>query len=366
MFEGIVLSGLPRTTVLFDGLIDAGRCLGGQIFAATKDELVIDAGFGCDADGRKLDRRSLTHWFCATKPLAALAFMRYWERGHCHPDQCVTEVLPDFPHALVTFRHLLTHTSGVNCGKDPDVRPVRFSGKEVLKRAYESRLEFPPGTRARYSFEGWFVLAHALERIGGRNFSQLVKVEVLRPLGLDRCFVGMAPGEFSRVSADLVSHCIHRAGRTKDVPLRILCSRRFCCADNPASGGIGPVSGLGKVFWSVLRGGELDGRKLLSPQSCEAMTANQRTYMFDRTYLMSGGFGLGVMVDLRHWGVGRSLSRRSYGHPGGVGTTLVVADPETLTVIAVSCVGGDMAATGLYRWRQVVDAIHLDINDYRS
>jgi CubicO group peptidase (beta-lactamase class C family) len=74
----------------------------------------------------------------------------------------------------VTARHVLSHSSGLPHGE---------SGKPYP-------LFFEPGTKWRYSAEGYYLLQKAVEQLKGDKLENLMQKEVLNPLGMTRsCLV---------------------------------------------------------------------------------------------------------------------------------------------------------------------------------
>ena len=65
----------------------------------------------------------------------------------------------------------------------------------------------------------------------------------------------------------------------------------------PGGGGRGPMHQYAQLYRALLRGGELDGVRILSPQTVEAMAARHRVGLFDETYHVPCDWGLGVQVD---------------------------------------------------------------------
>ena len=82
---------------------------------------------------------------------------------------------------------------------------------------------------------------------------------------------------------------------------------------------------LARLYEALLARGELDGRRVLTPQSVEAMTARHRVGLYDETYHVVCDWGLGFAIDA--YGMGRHTSPRAFGH-GGALSAISFADPE--------------------------------------
>ncbi len=71
---------------------------------------------------------------------------------------------------LITARHVLTHSSGL--------QNWRFSAGQKLEFA------FKPGERFQYSGEGFYYLQRVVEKISGRGFEEFMRERVFKPLGM--------------------------------------------------------------------------------------------------------------------------------------------------------------------------------------
>jgi len=84
----------------------------------------------------------------------------------------VTEDAPRGPlGAKITARHVLSHSSGL--------RNWRWERGQEFVPAFE------PGTKFRYSGEGFYYLMRCVERIMGMGFEALVQERVLKPMGMN-------------------------------------------------------------------------------------------------------------------------------------------------------------------------------------
>jgi CubicO group peptidase (beta-lactamase class C family) len=146
-----------------------------------------------------------------TKLFTVTALMTYVEAGRIALDQPVCAVLTEFvgarritpyPHPLkpgevvivvpstaetadagrVTFRHLLTHSSGL-----PAWLPLFREGsrERAYQMALQSEFAYPMGGRVVYSDIGLILLGLALERIAGQRLDAIVRERVTKPLGLE-------------------------------------------------------------------------------------------------------------------------------------------------------------------------------------
>jgi CubicO group peptidase (beta-lactamase class C family) len=114
------------------------------------------------------DLASLTKLFVATLLLQSVA------AGHLQLDEPLTEIIPEWrgkPHAAITARMLLAHTSGMNSGAD--YRAILDENVESF--ALTSELIAAPGERVIYSDLGFIAIGIAVERVGRRSLASLAR-----------------------------------------------------------------------------------------------------------------------------------------------------------------------------------------------
>jgi len=136
-------------------------------------------------------------WFSMTKIVTATAAMMLADRGALDLDAPPIEHVPEMhvlhgPAPLITARHLLAHSSGL--ANPPPIRWVRPAdapppgSREFPDRLLHRhrRLRFRPGDRASYSNLGYLVLGELLASCSGQPFCDLIRRELLGPLGKNR------------------------------------------------------------------------------------------------------------------------------------------------------------------------------------
>jgi CubicO group peptidase (beta-lactamase class C family) len=137
-----------------------------------------------------------------TKPLATtLALMLLIKEKKLRLDDRISRFFPNFGvygKTHVTFRHLLSHSSGL-----PAIRPyyreiadleakggkVGFLGTRsarefVYTQLQREKLEAPPGQQPIYSDLGFMLLGAVIEEISGVGLDQYCRDKIFHPLGL--------------------------------------------------------------------------------------------------------------------------------------------------------------------------------------
>lgn len=359
---------LPKTCRLIQEGIEQGLHLGMQVYISSDGNELANFAIGVNAEGQSLESDVLCAWLSSGKPLTAVALMQFVERGKFRLEDRVAAIIPEFAvkgKEDVTVFHLLTHTGGL--------RPVvsgwpRKSWEEIIAKitATSLRMDWEPGQTAAYDPGlSWMVLGEILCRIDGRPIDEIVRQDVLEPLGMSDCWMA--------VPEHLHAAYGNRIGMLYNIVDQEFQPTRgheveYCGAPSPGGSMRGPISQLGLFYEMLLRGGLTeDGRQFLSAESVEAMTSRQREGKFDRTFQHQLDFGLGLMINSNQYGVetvpygfGRYASPNAFGH-GGAQSSIAFADPEHQLVVAVAANGCPGEEQHNQRFRELNSAIYEDL-----
>lgn len=252
------------------------------------DEVIWTAGFGeSNLRARTPAVPSTVYLIASTfKTMATAALLQLYEEGRFDLDDPVRDymgglkIAGEDPERPVTFRHLLTHTSGL---------PTVFSPAPVwadtvptaMDRYLEERLQAlgPPMERVRYSNMGYTLLAHLVEEISGVEFRDFVRERIFRP-------VRMASTDFAP-TAEMMERLAVPYAPDPDLDVLVPVDRlRF--AEWPAGGAWGTV--LDQARWLIvnLNGGVYRDRRILSEETVELTHTRQ---FDDFTGPMAGDWG---------------------------------------------------------------------------
>lgn len=309
---------------------------------------------------------TLMPWFSATKPLTAMAVLQQWERGHLDPDDPVARHVPEFGVAGkegVTIRHLLTHTASLAA-----TVADQQDWDALLAAACSSPLTagWVPGQRAAYSPRlGFHVLGEVVRRVDGRAFDAYVSEEIFEPLGMSDSWLAL-PLERWEAYGERMGVMHDTSARQAKVITRLAGPDGFA-SPRPSSSGVGPAGDLLRFFVALLGKGELDGVRVLSPQTVDAMCARHRAGLTDETFGAVIDWGLGVMVNSWQYarrpapyGYGDNASLRAFGH-GGSQSSVAFADPDA-GVAAVVIFNGMAGEPGHQRRTQpVINGLYDDL-----
>jgi CubicO group peptidase (beta-lactamase class C family) len=153
-------------------------CVPGAVVAVIEKGRVSGVhAFGVRRAGETaaVDASTLFEAASLSKPVFASAVIRLVADKALDLDRPLDQILPlaSDPRAkLITARHLLSHTSGLQNWRNPRNDKFEFP--------------FPPGEQFSYSGEGYFYLQRVVEKITARPFAQFMRETVLDPLGMTR------------------------------------------------------------------------------------------------------------------------------------------------------------------------------------
>lgn len=339
-------------------LMAEGDPPGASVVVVKDGKVVYAKGFG-DADGpRNVPARPDTayRWWSVTKVFTAVAIMQLAERGALDLDDPVQLHVPEFEVSqtpattgTITVRHLLTHSSGLPDAGLEILGWIHYEGEphrdqtELLleKLPSHARLKAAPGEEGRYTNIGYMVLAAVIEAVSGEPYEDYIEAHILEPLGMDHTgfvYPQDAPGGESVAShpVDLMavpaSVVVDLNSAVRERAEGRLWFHRVYPDQTSPSGLIGTPTDMARFVAAMLAGGELDGHRILSTASAEAMGVRHVDVSFSPAPNPGAGFGLGwfdVSVD----------GRASLAHGGqGMGTaSLVQVYPdEDLGIIVVA------------------------------
>ncbi len=286
------------------------------------EEVIWAEGFGIADPTQGTPATAETVWRVGSvsKMFTDLAVMQQVEAGVIDIDAPITDILPEFqpenPFAEpITLRQLMCHRAGLV--REPPVGNYFASDEaslaDTVRSLHATTLVFPPGERIKYSNGGIAVVGRALEVATGRPFAEVLRSDLLDPLGMAHS--DFEPSE--RVASPRARGTMWTLdGRTFDAP-------RFELGEAPAGSLYTTPSDLGSFLAALFEG----GAGVIAPESLEEAFRPQ--FAPDDA---TEGYGLGFRV--------RQIDgRRTLGHGGaiyGFSTQLLFLPDEQLGVVAVS------------------------------
>lgn len=175
--------------------------IGSQLYVSRFGEPVADIAVGARGDGTPLTTASRLTWLCCSKPVLVIALAQVLAALGTDERELVRAFVPEYAAAgkdEVTLAHLLTHTVPYqSLGlRWTDDLPIQYGEMAVLNAATwdaalaaicEMPLRRPAGEEVIYTnVSNWHVLAEVLQRLTRRAHEELIREQVLGPLGMSR------------------------------------------------------------------------------------------------------------------------------------------------------------------------------------
>lgn len=131
------------------------------------------------------------HLFSVTKTFTALAVLQLAQAGKVELGSPASKYLPSFPYPKeITVDQLLRHTAGL-----PNPIPLKwihteqehagFNEDERFARIFNDHkdLDFPPGTKFKYSNLGYVLLGQLVEKVSGQPLEEYISENIVQKCG---------------------------------------------------------------------------------------------------------------------------------------------------------------------------------------
>ena len=359
---------LQRLDRHFARYVDDGRLPGWLILVTRRGQIVHLSTYGQrDVEaGLPVELDTLFRIYSMTKPVASVAAMMLYEEGAFELKDPVSRFVPSFEDMRVyrsgsalnpvtepasepvRIWHLLTHTSGLTYGfhhAHPVDAMYRAAGFEwgsppgadlaACCDAWAALpLLFQPGTEWNYGMST-DVLGRVVEVASGQTLDRFFAERIFQPLGMNATAFWAAEADHDRLAALYVKI----PGAADPVRMDAMGD----AAKTPPtflSGGAGLVSTAAdyhRFTQMLLRGGSLEGARLLGPRTVRYMTRNHLPGgvdleafgrpLFAETTFEGVGFGLGFSV-VQDNIANRVLSTIGEFGWGGAASTASLVDPS--------------------------------------
>ncbi|MBA3067044.1 MAG: beta-lactamase family protein [Hyphomonas sp.] len=351
-----------------ENYIDTGKlpCMG--LLVSRGGEIAHESYTGSTEMGGKeaISTETIFRIYSMTKPITTLAIMMLLEECKIRLDHPVSRYIPEYKNAMVwdggtaaapklrkpdremTVLDLVTHTSGLTYGflmqdetdeiyRREKVGHPKDTLQDMARQIGQLPLAFSPGTEWRYS-HSIDVLGALVEIISGQPLDEFFRERIFGPLGMDDTDFWVPPEKIHRLMA-----CYQKDAKTGETTLADpggAASKLYAKRPNLLNAGGGLASTIRdyhRFALMLLRGGTLDGARLISPKTWEFMRQNhlpdgQTMRGMGRsafTEVMADGVGFGLggsvvqdIVQTRQPGSNGTFSW------GGLASTFFWIDPE--------------------------------------
>ena len=306
----------------------------------------------------------------SSKGVVAVAAHILAQDGELDFDSPVTRYWPEFGaegKENMPVRWLFSHRAGLPAIDKPLTLEDVYAWTPVTDALAGQKPLWEPNTGHGYHVGtyGWLA-GELIRRVSGQSVGQFVAERVAKPLGLD-LWIGLPAAQEQRVAAMIPppppppgtspdiftarmldpTTLLHRAFVNPPLPAAVFNERAFHAAEIPAANGITDARSLARMYAACI--GEVDGVRLLGPETLAAATAVQSAgedlvLGYETRY--ATGFQLSFPFrpmagegSFGHYGMGGSVG---FAHPGrGIAFAYVMdqmlpsggVDPRTKSLV---------------------------------
>jgi CubicO group peptidase (beta-lactamase class C family) len=370
---GLSAERLTRLDRYLDNYVAAGRQKGSLVAVSRDGKLahVSMRGYRDAEAGLPVEADTLWRIYSMTKPVTSVAAMMLYEEGAISLHDPVAKYIPAFEQMRVYRRgpaaameslpasqpmrvwHLMTHTAGLTYDffytnpVDETYRrvfefgkPPKYTLAEACDRWATIPLLFEPGTSWNYSV-ATDVLGRVVEVASGQRLDEFFSQRIFQPLGMHETSFSISAADKQRLavlyginpqSGELFAPPDWDIDRT-EAPIFL----------SGGSGLISTASDYLRFTHMLLRGGELDGNRVLSPRTIDLMRVNHLPGgglvgpPFGRGLGSPGdegrGFGLGFGIVVDPVAAKSLAPAGEYAWSGAAGTAFWVDPINDVTVV---------------------------------
>jgi CubicO group peptidase (beta-lactamase class C family) len=340
---------LDRYDAFYQKEIDEGRLPGVVTLIYKNGEKAHESALGYSNVSSKSPMRADQIFFIQsmTKPIISTAFMMLYEEGYFFLNDPISKYLPEFKDmkvvkdpevgsssglepakSQITIAQVLSHTAGFLHGIGPTeldkevMEAIYRSGpktiEERVKKLASTPLASHPGEKWNYSASP-DILARLIEVFTGMSPDQFLKKRLFDPLGMKDTGYNLSEEQATRLAQ---LHHLDDSGKMVNA------EQQTPTSGNTVFGGthglFSTAADYALFAQMMLNGGELNGKRYLSPKTVEIMAINQSGDLFQDA---GKGFGLGFAVvdDLAD---SKALSSEGTFYWSGAYSTYFFIDPK--------------------------------------
>ncbi len=304
-----------------------------------------------DEDTEKIPATTDTPFcvYSASKAVTAFVVHKQIERGLIGLDEPVASYIPGYEkHGKdgITVGHVLAHRSGV-----PNLPRESFDLDNAADRDYltgvlcDAKPFAKPGRLLAYhAISGGYILGEIVQQVTGKPIREVLAEEFLDPLGFRWNNYGVDEEDIGAVGADYVtgppilppvSQLMTRAlGLPVDDLVEVANDPRFLTGTVPAGNVVTSANELSRFFEIFRNGGELDGVRVMEPDTIATALTEQSHLEVDLSLGFPTRFSYGLMLGAQLVSLFGRNTQEAFGHLGFI-NTLGWADPERRSAAAI-------------------------------
>lgn len=359
---------LARIDTLINGYLAKGWLKGIVVLVVKDGQMVKYKGYGyMDAEaGKPMMPNTLFRLASQTKAIVSAGIMTLWEEGKFTLDEPISDFIPAFAHPRVldkfnasdttyttipakrgiTFRDLLTHTSGLDypligsdqmtaiyakAGIPSGLGNIHANLEERMNALAKLPLVHQPGSTWTYGLSV-DLLGCLIEVMSGKDLETFLRERIFQPLGMKDTYFNVPLSKADRLARVYTEDSLHRIipwvkdrfGIAPDYPIE---QKHYFSG---GAGLTGSTYDYAVFLQMMLNGGIYNGVRILAPRTVQLMTTGQ----LDFTYNGVDNFGLGFSITSERSASHHPQHAGSFGWGGYFGTTYWV-DPTARLVCLI-------------------------------
>lgn len=359
---GLTEEGIARLDEAMREIV-SNQDVAGMVWLLAKDAEVATfetAGLARIDDQTSMTQDSLFRIYSMSKPVTGVALMILWEQGLWDFDDPISKFIPEFNDLKVlasydaagnveledlkrqpTMRELLNHTAGFGYGlfgNDPvntAFREQEVLGSSDLDELIDKVADIPlmaqPGEQWYYSI-GVDIQGYIVQQLTDLTFGEFLRQRIFEPLDKQDTRFYVAAEDHQRFAEvhywDTERGQLAQQAHRPDRP-------SYLDPNRLESGGGGLVSSThdyARLLQMLVNEGDLDGVRLLKPESIRIMRTNSLTGEENMQYGIGGpgqpgqGFGVDFAVTYDPQAAGTPQGPGTYYWAGAAGTSFWI-DP---------------------------------------
>ena len=339
----------PRFSGVRDALastIDQGLDVGASAAVTIDGELVVDVWGGHVDEARTTpwQQDTIINVWSTTKTMAALCALMLADRGEIDVDAPVARYWPEFKEGgkeSVEVRHLLSHNAGLSGWQEPMAPEDLYDWEKATSLLAAQEPWWTPGTASGYhAITQGYLVGEVVRRVTGQTIGAFFAQELAGPLGAD-FHIGTPAEHDARVAKVIPPPPLNIGDTDPDgIAMRTLSNPPLSAeqswetawrrAEIPAAGGHGNARSVAQVQAVLACGGEIGGRRYLSPEGCE-IALREQSFTTDLVLGQPIRFGIGYGLTSEQMPLGPNPRTCFW---GGWGGSLVIVDLDQRVTIA--------------------------------
>jgi CubicO group peptidase (beta-lactamase class C family) len=287
--EGYVAPGFERVAETFAAQLESGEDFGAGFAALRAGERIVEiwGGWRDRTKTNAWSRDTLPPVFSTTKGISAIVLAWCVERGLLRYEDRVADLWPAFgAHGKdqLTIAQALSHQAGVPGFPDPIDADLWLDPPACADAIAALAPMWPPGSASGYHPLTWgYIIGEIVARAARRSLGTILREEICAPANID-FHIGLPeaaharipdmqkprkPGHFGEITPP------RRAAFFTAWSAAKRSDPRWSRIEIPSANGHGTALALAQLYDIYANGGEIAGRRMLSPQTFAQLTAKR-------------------------------------------------------------------------------------------